>query len=663
MTLAAPSSSFDARTGALADVAILLPAFNGQADVERSLASFRENAPLYALIVDDGSAPPLVAPVIPGMSVEILRIPQNGGIEQARKTGIDALAARGYRYAACIDAGDLAAPLRLQKQHAAMQASPALAALGMWTQVVDRAGQPLFMLTPATDAHTLRRTRFLRSPIVNPSVMLRIDAVLAVGNYRAEYPAAEDLDMFLRLMEHYDCANLPELGLYYELNESGVSATKRRRQIISTLRLLGKYFNAPNPYDWLGLVKNLLHLALPWRVLHRVKRMLLSAPANAPDGSAASSLRIALVCNMAWAMYTYRQGLLRALIRAGAQVTIIAPRDDTSDALAAMGCRCIDLPLSAKGTNPVHDLRTLGALYRHYRALRPHVVFHYTIKPNIYGSIASWLARVPSVAVTTGLGYVFIQQSRTAQVAKKLYRFAFRFPREVWFLNRDDEAAFVDQHLLAHPERARLLHGEGIDLDQYPYTPLPTHHDDAFTFLLIGRMLWDKGVGEYVEAARQLRARYPHARFCLLGPTGVHNPEAILREEVRAWESEGVIEYLDQTQDVRPFIAGADCVVLPSYREGVPRTLMEACAMGRPVVATDVPGCRDVIVHGENGLLCDARNAASLAQALAQMLQMDALARCAMGVRGRQKMAQEFDERHVIQRYREEVHQITGILF
>lgn len=264
-------------TGALADVAILMPAFNGQADVERTLASFCENAPLYALIVDDGSALPLIAPNVPDMSIEILRMAQNGGIERALKAGIDALAARGYRYAARIDAGDLAAPQRLQKQYEVMEATPALAALGAWTQVVDRAGQPLFMLRPAADARTLRRTRFLRTPLVHPAVMLRIDAVRAVGNYRATYPAAEDLDLFLRLMEHYDCANLPELGLYYELNDSGISATKRLRQIISTLRLQLKYFNALNPYDWLGLAKNLLHLVMPYRALHWMKQALYPA--------------------------------------------------------------------------------------------------------------------------------------------------------------------------------------------------------------------------------------------------------------------------------------------------------------------------------------------------------------------------------------------------
>ncbi|MFD1557826.1 glycosyltransferase family 4 protein [Paraburkholderia silviterrae] len=372
-------------------------------------------------------------------------------------------------------------------------------------------------------------------------------------------------------------------------------------------------------------------------------------------------LHVALVCNTAWAIYTYRQGLLRALNAAGAQVTVIAPRDRTFEPLAAMGCNCIDLPVASKGTNPLNDLRTLLALVKHYRALKLDVVFHYTIKPNIYGSVAAWLARVPSVAVTTGLGYVFIQKSRAALVAKRLYRFAFRFPREIWFLNRDDETAFKQENLLAHPERARLLHGEGVDLDEYAFAPLPER--DAFAFVLIGRLLWDKGVGEYVEAARQLRSRYPHTRFCLLGPVGVDNPSAITREEVAAWEREGVIEYLGDTTDVRPYIADADCVVLPSYREGVPRTLMEASAMGRPIVATDVPGCREVVTDGENGLLCPARDCGSLASTLARMLDMPPAVRAAMAKRGRIKIEREFDEKVVIQRYRELVAEVAGTTF
>jgi glycosyltransferase involved in cell wall biosynthesis len=265
------------RDGALDDVAVLMPAYNGQADVDRTLASFSEDAPVHVLIVDDGSTPPIVAPAIANLSIEVLRMPQNGGIERALQTGIDALAERGYRYAARIDAGDLTVPQRLAKQRAYLEAHPQVAALGMWTQVVTREGQPLFMLTPPADPAAIRRIRFFRACFVHPSMMLRIEAVRAVGNYRAAYRSAEDLDLFLRLMERYDCANLPELGLYYELNEGGISATKRRTQITSTLRLQLHYFDAANLYDWLGLAKNLLHFVTPYRILQRIKRTVFAS--------------------------------------------------------------------------------------------------------------------------------------------------------------------------------------------------------------------------------------------------------------------------------------------------------------------------------------------------------------------------------------------------
>ncbi|HLX01337.1 MAG TPA: glycosyltransferase [Trinickia sp.] len=262
----------------LDDVAVLMPAYNGQQDVERTLASFIESAPVvHVLIVDDGSTPPIVAPTLPGVSIDVLRMPVNGGIERALQAGIDALAERGFKYAARIDAGDLAAPGRLAKQRAYLEAHPRVAAVSMWTQVITRDGKPLFMLTPPAEPRALRRTRFFRVPLIHPATTLRIDAVREVGNYRAKYRAAEDLDLFLRLMERYDCANLPELGLYYELNEGGISATKRRRQVSSTLALQLRYFNPLNPYDWLGLAKNLLHFVTPYTMLQRIKRSLFSA--------------------------------------------------------------------------------------------------------------------------------------------------------------------------------------------------------------------------------------------------------------------------------------------------------------------------------------------------------------------------------------------------
>jgi glycosyltransferase involved in cell wall biosynthesis len=373
-------------------------------------------------------------------------------------------------------------------------------------------------------------------------------------------------------------------------------------------------------------------------------------------------LHVCLVCNTAWAMHTYRPGLIRALLAQGARVTILAPRDRTFAELQALGAVCVDISIASKGTNPLADLNTLRVLWRQYRVLGPDLVFHYTIKPNIYGSLAAALARVKSIAVTTGLGYVFIRPSLAAKVAKQLYKLAFRFPREVWFLNPDDQQTFLRAGLLPSPERGYLLNSEGIDLEQFPLTPL-ANGKTHFDFLLVGRLLWDKGVAEYAAAARLLKARYPQARFQLLGPVGVANPSAIPLQQVEQWVAEGVLQWLGETQDVRPYLSAADCVVLPSYREGMPRTLLEASALGRPIVATRVPGCRDVVEEGVTGLLCEARDSDDLAAKMAQMLELPAAERTRMGELGRARMQAEFDERLVVHRYFETLTAHTGVRF
>ncbi len=370
-------------------------------------------------------------------------------------------------------------------------------------------------------------------------------------------------------------------------------------------------------------------------------------------------LHICLVCNTAWAIYTYRPGLIRALLALGVRVTVLSPPDRTVEHLSAMGVTCIDVPIESKGTNPLADLKTVWTLWRHYRRLKPDLVFHYTIKPNIYGTLAAALAGVKSIAVTTGLGYVFIQHSLAARVAKQLYRQAFRFPREVWFLNPDDEQTFLQAGLLARPERAALLPGEGIDLDQFTFSPLAADKPH-FDFLLVGRMLWDKGIGEYAAAARIVKARYPQARFRLLGPAGVANPSAIPLAEIEAWVCEGTLEWLGETDDVRPYLRDADCVVLPSYREGMPRTLLEASALGRPIVATRVPGCRDVVADGVTGLLCDARNADDLAAKMLNVIEMSPQQRADMARAGRAKVEAEFDEKAVVRRYFSAIAAHTG---
>lgn len=360
--------------------------------------------------------------------------------------------------------------------------------------------------------------------------------------------------------------------------------------------------------------------------------------------------RVLLVANTGWSVFNFRHALISAMIDSGLQVVVLAPQDTSFESLRAMGCSTINLELSAKGVNPFAELLLIFRLYWFYKKIRPDFIFHYTIKPNIYGSIAAKLCRIKSVAVTTGLGYTFINDNVVARVAKYLYRFSFNFPEQVWFLNSEDRSEFLARNLVSE-SRAVQIPGEGIDLDKF-YPVLSSSPDDSnFRFLLVGRMLWDKGVAEYVQAARIVRKTYPDATFQLLGACDEPNPSMIGLDQVMAWQEEGGVEYLGVVADVRSVIAQSDCVVLPSYREGVPRTLMEAAAMSKPLIATDVPGCRDVVKDAVNGFLCPMKDAEALALCCIRMLRLSREARESMGAAGRNLMVEQFDEKSVVRRY------------
>lgn len=359
--------------------------------------------------------------------------------------------------------------------------------------------------------------------------------------------------------------------------------------------------------------------------------------------------KIALVVNTAWCMFNFRHGLLSRLINDGYQLTIISAPDNFSDKLRAMGCEVIDVSIAAKGINPLQDLKLIHTLYRLYKQIVPDFIIHYTIKPNIYGSLAAKWAGIPSLAITTGLGYTFVNDNLVSKVARGLYKLAFRFPKEVWFLNEDDRQIFL-LHQLVSQDKAVLLHGEGVDLSHFAPQAMSAP-DVKVRFLLIARMLWDKGVREYVEAARIVRQQYPQAVFQLLGACGVANPSVIERAQIALWEEEGLVEYLGTTPDVRPIIANADCVVLPSYREGIPRTMIESAAMAKPLIVTDVPGCRDVVLPGQTGWLCPVKDAAALAVCCEQLIAMSPVARTKMGEAGRRFIGDTFDEQLVIEQY------------
>jgi glycosyltransferase involved in cell wall biosynthesis len=248
-----------------------------------------------------------------------------------------------------------------------------------------------------------------------------------------------------------------------------------------------------------------------------------------------------------------------------------------------------------------------------------------------------------------GLGAVFIKGGWLAQLVRRLYRSALGRSAKVFFQNPDDLQLFIDGSLV-QAEVTELLPGSGIDLHRFAVAPMPTANS-KFRFLLIARMLRDKGVGEYVQAAKLLRDNWPSVEFCLLGFVDVQNPAAISRAEVESWVAQGFVNYLGVREDVRNEIASADCVVLPSYREGTPRSLLEAAAIARPIITSDAVGCREVVDHGVNGYLCKVRDPEDLAQMMIQMLLLLPEQRKEMGLRGRAKMEAEFDEQIVIGKY------------
>jgi len=351
-------------------------------------------------------------------------------------------------------------------------------------------------------------------------------------------------------------------------------------------------------------------------------------------------------------MYNFRRNLFREIqARGGAVVAAGAAGDGFEAKIQALGVPFVPLPIDKSGINPRADVILLWTLYRWYRRERPDIVHHFTIKPVIYGSLAAQMAGVPRVINTvTGLGHVFMAKERVwlRRLVELMYRLALRCADLTFFQNREDQELFVERHLVAR-SKARMVAGSGVDLEYFQ--PSGGRQADSGTgcrFLLMARLLREKGVYEFVEAARLAKQEYPETRFELLGSRDERNPTVVPLADIEKWSEEGVVNWLGETQDVRPFVAEADVVVLPSYREGTPRALLEAAAMEKPVIATDVAGCREVVEHGINGLLVPAKNPRELEAAMVAMREDPAL-RARMGKAGRVKVEREFSEAIVLQ--------------
>lgn len=370
-------------------------------------------------------------------------------------------------------------------------------------------------------------------------------------------------------------------------------------------------------------------------------------------------MKVAIALNTTWNLVNFRSGLIRALLDEGHEVIGVAPEDEYVEDFIKLGCRHVAVEMENQGTSPVDDFGLFLRFFHVFKRERPHVLLAYTVKPNVYASLAAHLLGIPVINNIAGLGAVFISQSLLTRLVKGLYALALSRSSMVFFQNEEDRAQFVAERLV-RVARTDVLPGSGIDLQKYAYSPPLPDAARAFRFLLVARMLWDKGIGEFVEAARRVRRVYPDVECCLLGFLDVQNPAAIPRSEVEAWVAEGVVRYLGVSREVDREIIASDCVVLPSsYREGTPRSLLEAAAIGRPLITTDTPGCRNVVDEGLNGYLCKVRDAASLADAMIRMIEMRPGVRLEMGVYGRKKMEREYDEQLVIGKYLQEVERAT----
>jgi glycosyltransferase involved in cell wall biosynthesis len=359
-------------------------------------------------------------------------------------------------------------------------------------------------------------------------------------------------------------------------------------------------------------------------------------------------MRIAIVLNTSWNIYNFRMNFVRALLAEGHEVHTVAPEDNYTKYLQEAGCTHHKVKMDSRGANPVKDSALIVELMMIYKKIKPDIVLHYTIKPNVYGTLAASILRIPVINNVCGLGTVFLKNNLVSAIAIFLYKISFRFANKVFFQNPEDLKLFIDKKLV--PAKAvDLVPGSGIDLKKFQ--PVSFNRNKKFTFLLISRLITDKGVMEYIEAVKKLRSSGLDARFQILGAIDPEHKRGIKTEVIDEWIESKTIEYLGTTDDVRQFIYKADCIVLPSYREGTPRTLLEAASSCKPIIATDVPGCNHVVVNNFNGLLCKLKDANDLAEKMKAMASLEEEKLKEFGKNGRIKMEAEYDESVVINKY------------
>lgn len=364
-------------------------------------------------------------------------------------------------------------------------------------------------------------------------------------------------------------------------------------------------------------------------------------------------MKILFVGSSASMMLHFRGEIIQALKKDGHEIAVLVPKEQGFDELQDLGIPVQSIPLYRTKKNIFCDITLFISLCFFYAKLKPKLIIHYAAKPNLYGSLAAKLFRIRSIAVISGLGYTFINTSFILTLIRSLFRFAVKQSSEIWFLNQSDAQEFF-QNATVPTKKVQIIPGEGIDLRYFAPRDPPTN-TPKIVFLMISRILVDKGIKEFIEAAIKVKAQYPHAVFQLLGDCDPLNPTAVTKQQVLKWQASRIIDYLGVAKDVRPYIAAADCIVLPSYREGLSRALLEGAAMAKPLLITDVPGCRELVIKNQTGWVCEVKDSNSLAAAYIECLNTPHDVRVEMGLAGRELIEQNYTTDRVLSCYQDAI--------
>jgi len=365
--------------------------------------------------------------------------------------------------------------------------------------------------------------------------------------------------------------------------------------------------------------------------------------------------KIVLTSNSSWNLFNFRLGLIRELIKRGYIVVVLTPKDNYSIKLEEEGCIFEDIDIWNSSINPLNDLRTLFSYCAKIKNIAPNLILTYTAKTNIYCSIATRFLGIPTINNITGIGSGFLRGLYLRSFLTLLYKFALRKSHLVFFQNQEDLNLF-DSLKITKKLNTKLIPGSGINIRYFEEFEKGTNpRKNSFIFLMISRIIKDKGVREFVDAARKVKKKFPNSFFKILGNHKSDNISSINKEILDKWKREKVVEFVEFSNDIRPHICNSDCIVLPSYREGLPKSLLEGMIMEKPIIASDVPGCKELVINDFNGYLCKVRNEEDLAKQMIKMLNLSESDRIKMGLNGKKFVEEKYDENFIIDVYLEEI--------